>query len=144
MNTAPNPRRSERATDTLPQGAAEALFTITGGRIIVVGIVGEVTTAIENSANNTKLVNNPTTGTSQDICAVLDIANDEVGTLYGITGVLSDAMVGAGQALRAQLVPLILNGPGTIDLDCAGSITGSVKWSLFYRPLDRGAHVTAA
>lgn len=33
---------------------------------------------------------------------------------------------------------------GTIDLDCAASNTGSVKWSLFYWPLDPGAYVTAA
>ena len=88
MNTSPNPRRSERATQALPQGAAEALFTITGGRIVVIQIVGEVTTVLANTANNTKLVNNPTTGTSQDLCAVLDVANDEVGTLYGISGLL--------------------------------------------------------
>jgi hypothetical protein len=138
----PNPRRSERATDTLPQTTAEAIFTITGGRIVLVQIVGEVTVAIQNQANNTKLIHNVGTGTDQDICAVLNIANDEVGTLYGISGVFADALIGSGQAVQTQLRELILK-PGTIDLSCAASNTGSVKWSLFYRPLDRAAHVTS-
>lgn len=135
-------RRTERATQALPQTDAEALFTVAGGRIIVTAVVGEVTTAIENQANNTKLTHNPGTGTSTDICAVLNIANDEVGTLYGITGVLSDALQGAGQVLRGQTQEVVLK-PGTIDLDCAASNDGAVKWTLFWAPLDRGAYVVA-
>jgi len=30
---------------------------------------------------------------------------------------------------------------GTIDLTCAASNTGSVKWDMFYIPLDEGATV---
>lgn len=134
----------ERATAALPQTTQSALFTVTGGRILLLGIVGEVTTAIQNQANNTKLVANPTTGTDVDLCAVLSIANDEVGTLYGITGTFGDAMVGANAGAtilpdRPQVV-----APGTIDLSCAASNTGSVKWALLYLPLDDGAVVTAA
>lgn len=136
--------RVDRATAALPQTAAAAIFTVTGGRVAIMGILGEVTTAIQNQANNTKLTANPTVGTSVDLCAVLSIANDEVGCLYGITGTVSDAMLGvnAGYApLPAR--PLVVN-VGTIDLDCAASNTGSVKWSIWYVPLDDGAVVTAA
>jgi hypothetical protein len=136
-------KRTERATDTLPQTAAEALFTVVNGRVVVTQILGEVTTAIQNQANNTKLTHNPSTGTSTDLCAVLNIANDEVSTLYGITGLFSDAMIGAGQAVSAQTRDVVLK-PGTIDLDCAASNTGSVKWTLFWRPIDDGAYVTAS
>ena len=136
--------RVDRATAALPQTAAAAIFTVTGGRVAIMGILGEVTTAIQNQANNTKLTANPTVGTSVDLCAVLSIANDEVGCLYGITGTVSDAMLGvnAGYApLPAR--PLVVN-VGTIDLDCAASNTGSVKWSIWYVQLDDGAVVTAA
>lgn len=136
-------RRSTRATDTLPQTAAEALFTVAGGRIMVLQILGEVTTAIQNQANNTKLIHNVGTGTDQDLCAVLSIANDEVGTLYGISGTFSDAMIGSGQAVPAQSRMVILK-PGTIDLSCAASNTGSVQWTLFWFPLDTGSSVTVA
>jgi hypothetical protein len=134
----------ERATATLPQTTAEALFNVVGGRVAITQIVGQVTTAIENKANNTKLIANPTTGTSVDMCAVLNIAADEVGTLYGISGTISDAMIGINAGLvPAQLRDVIVN-VGSIDLACAASNTGSVKWVLFYYPIDDGAYVEAA
>ena len=134
-----------RTTANLPQSTAEALFTIAGGRVLVTSIVGEVTTVIQTQANNTKLTANPTTGTSVDMCAVLDITADEVGCLYGITGTPADAMVGTNAGLTVSMgnKGLILN-VGTIDLDCAASNTGQVKWTLHYIPIDVGATVTSA
>jgi hypothetical protein len=136
--------RVDRATATLPQTTAGALFNVVGGRVAIMGILGEVTTAIQNQANNTKLTANPTTGTSVDLCAVLSIANDEVGCLYGITGLATDALVGANAGSAPLPYRPIAVNVGTIDLDCAASNTGSVKWSIWYIPLDDGAYVTAA
>lgn len=136
--------RVDRATATLPQTTHSALFNVKGGRVAITGIVGEVTTIIQNQANNTKLTAYPTTGTAVDLCAVLSIANDEVGCLYGITGVPADALVGANAGAGPLCYrPLVVN-IGTIDLDCAASNTGSVKWSIWYVPLDDGAYVEAA
>lgn len=134
----------ERATAALPQTTQSALFTVTGGKIAVLGLIGEVTTVIQTQANNTKIVSNPTTGTDVDICAVLNISADEVGCLYGITGTFGDAMVGAnaGAAIMCDRAPVV--AAGSIDLSCAASNTGSVKWTLFYVPIDDGAYVTAA
>ncbi len=139
----PNPRRAERATANLPASTSGALFTITGGRIVVVQILGEVTTVIQSQATTFKLRHNVTTGTDQDLCATLDINADEVGTLYGISGVFADAMLGSGQAVPSQLRQVILK-PGTIDAVTVATSSGQVKWSLFYRPLDRAAYVTEA
>ncbi len=133
--------RVDRAAANLPQTTQAALFTISGGRVMA-WILGEVTTVIQNQANNTKLVHNPSVGTDLDLCAVLNIAADEVGTLYGITGTPADALLGAGQAVRLQ-DPVVLK-PGTLDLNCAASNTGQVKWTVFYLPLDQGAAVVAA
>lgn len=137
-------RRVDRSTAALPQTTQSALFTVAGGRVLMLGIVGEVTTIIQNQANNTKLVANPTTGTDVDICAVLSIANDEVGCLYGITGLFTDAMVGANAGASVWPRNPVILPVGTLDLSCAASNTGAVKWSLFYVPLDDGAIVTAA
>lgn len=134
----------ERATAALPQTTQSALFTVTGGRVAIMGIIGEVTTVIQTQANNTKIVANPTTGTDVDLCAVLSITADEVGTLYGITGVFSDAMVGANAGAAVMCARPVVVAAGTIDLNCAASNTGSVKWALFYIPIDDGAYVTAA
>lgn len=133
-----------RATAALPQGVQSALFTISGGRILLTSIVGQVTTVIQTQANNTKIVSNPTTGTDVDLCAVLDITADQVGCLYGITGLFSDAMVGANAG--ATVIPrnAVVVPVGTIDLSCAASNTGAVKWDITYVPLDAGAKVVAA
>ena len=136
--------RVSRDAATLPQSDSGVLFNVTGGRVIITGIVGEVTTGIQNQANNTKLTANPDTGTSVDICAVLDIADDEVGTLYGITGTFSDAMVGENAGATVWPTAPVVVAAGSIDLDCAASNSGEVKWSLTYVPLDDGASVSAA
>lgn len=137
----------DRATDTLPQTTDEALFTITGGRVAILGIVGEVTTVIQTQANNTKLKFNPTaTGADTDLCAVLDITADAVGTLYSITGTPATALQDGLLLITSNkflAAPLILS-EGDIELDCAASNTGSVAWTLWYVPLDDGAVVTAA
>ena len=133
-----------RATGTLPQTGASALFNVTGGRVAIMGIVGQVTVAILNQANNTKLVANPDVGTSVDICAVLSTANKEVGGLFGITGTYATAMVGGAAGASVMCATPVVVNTGTIDLDCAASNTGSVKWDIYYLPLDDGAVVTAA
>ncbi|WML79177.1 hypothetical protein [Streptomyces sp. VNUA74] len=134
----------DRATATLPQTTQGALFTVTGGRVLLTSLVGEVTTAIQNQACNVKVTSNPTTGTDVDIAANLNVQADEVGCLYGITGLFSDALVGANAG--AGVVPRnpVVLPVGTLDLVTSASNTGSVKWSLTYVPLDDGASVAAA
>jgi hypothetical protein len=136
--------RVSRATAALPQTTQSALFTVTGGRILLTSIVGQVTTVIQTQANATKLVSNPTTGTDVDLCATLDITADQVGCLYGITGTLATAMVGANAGATVVQANALVIPVGTIDLSCAASNTGSVSWTLTYVPLDDGASVSAA
>ena len=135
--------RVTRGPDTLPQAGAEPIFTITGGRVIITSIVGEVTTAIQNQANAAKLTSNPTVGTDQDVCAAAEIANKGVGTVFTITGTFADALNMAGVAGPAQAAPVIVPA-GTIDFNCVAENTGGVKWTLHYLPLDDSARVVAA
>lgn len=135
-------QKVDKATAALPQTAAGTLYTVTGGRILLTGIVGEVTTVIQTQANNTKLKSVPTVGTTVDLCAVLDISAKEVGTLFGITGLFSDALVGANAGAGVLPRNPVVVPIGTIKLDCAASNTGSVKWSLTYVALDDGATVS--
>lgn len=137
--------RVDRATDTLPQTADEALFTVTGGRILLVGLVGEVTTVIQTQANATKLKFNPSaTGADQDLCATLDITADPVGELYTISGTVGDAMRSDLLIGNPYMTTPLLLSEGDIELDCAASNTGSVSWSIIYVPWDAGAEVAAA
>jgi hypothetical protein len=132
----------ERATDNILTG--EALFTISGGRIKINQIIGEVTTIIETKTVNFKLQANPTTGTTTDLCANLDLSADEVGSLYTISGLGSDAMRrGESGNVPAQNNAVIC-AAGTIDAVVGATHTGSIKWTIFYIPIDDGASVAAA
>ena len=132
----------ERALDILPQTATEALFTITGGRVKVTSIIGEVTTAIENLAVNARLSAAPTTGGGADICGALNIQNFVVGRLLGITGIPIDALGSRGGVNPAQTQGVILKA-GTLTLTTDANRTGKVKWTLHYVPVDVGAVITA-
>lgn len=131
----------DRAAATLPATTATPYFTVSGGRVLAY-FLGEVTTVVETQTCNAKLIHSPATGTDLDICAVLNISADEVGTLYTITGTPGDAMLGAGQAGR--LGGGIVLKPGTVDFSCSATNTGATKWSCFYVPIDDGATVAAA
>lgn len=134
----------ERALATLPQTTNHALFTIGTGRILLTQLVGEVTTVIQTQANDTKLTATPTIGTAVDICAALDISADEAGCLYGISGLNTDALIGINAgALPGQWSSVVLP-IGTLNLACAASNTGAVKWSARWIPLDLGATFVAA
>ena len=133
----------ERAAANLPQSTTGNLFTITGGRILLTGVLGEVTTVIETQANNAKLVFDPTiTGSNVDLCANLNISADVVGSLYTITGTAANAMVD-GLGVVAMASPWVLQA-GAIALTCSASNTGQVKWKIWYMPLDAGVTVAAA
>lgn len=134
----------ERDTATLPQTTAGSLFTIAGGKVLITAIVGEVTTIIETQANNTKLIANPTTGTSVDMCTVLDTSADEVGCLYGITGTPANALIGTNAGLTPAMAKGLILNIGTIDLSCASSNTGAIKWTIHYIPIDENATIVAA
>lgn len=134
----------EKAAANLPQTTQSALFTITGGKILITELVGEVTTVIETQANDTKLVSDPTTGADVDLCAALDITADAVGTIYTITGTLADAMVATTSGAVQAQPNWVVCAAGDIDLNCAASNTGQVKWTLHYIPLDSGVSVSAA
>ncbi len=133
--------RVDRPAETMPQGADASLFTITGGRVLMLLILGEVTVLL-GGANASLLKLNPTaTGADQDLCAALDIDSDAVGTQYTISGTVGDAMrddllIGLGMAFQGMIL-----SEGEIELECAGSVAGEIQWSIWYVPLDRGAKI---
>lgn len=136
--------RVDKTSATVPQSAAQDIFTVSGGRVAVLGLLGEVTTIMGATATNGKIISAPTTGTAVDIAAVLAIASKEAGTLFGITGIFGDAMVGANAGAtvlqqRAVVVPI-----GKLQFHCSANNTGATKWTVWYVPLDEGASVVSA
>ncbi len=136
---------TERPTAVLTI-ATVPLFTVSGGRIKVTQIIGEITTVMENIAIVVSLQSNPTTGTTRALCANLDIDTYADGDLLGITGITVDAMIPAatGGAIEAQTQGVIVQ-EGTIDIiSAAAPAAGSIKWTLKWIPIDEGAAVAAA
>jgi len=134
----------ERATEVIGIGTAP-IFTVTGGRIVVTQILGEITIIMQNIVTTLRLQSDPTAGTTRDICADLDVDLYAAGDLLGITGVTADAMIPplTGGVVEAQTMGVIVQ-EGTIDLVAGANNTGSVKWTLKYIPLDDGASVAVA
>lgn len=136
--------RVDKASATIPQTATQNLFTVAGGRVAILGLLGEVTTVIGATLTNAKLISTPTVGTAVDLCAVLAIASKEAGTLFGISGIFADALVGANAGAsilpqRPVVVPV-----GVVGLNTSASTTGATKWACWYVALDEGATLVSA
>lgn len=136
--------RVARAAGNTAQTGVIPIFTIAGGRVVVLGIVGQVTTILEAAANAVKLIANPTTGTDVDLCATVETNGKEAGTLLGITGTFATALVAANAGATVLQATAIVVNVGTIDQSSAASRTGQIAWTLWYLPLDEGATVVAA
>lgn len=134
--------RVSRPTDSLPATATETIFEVEGGRILLLALIGEVTTVIQTQACNMSLNVDSDAGSADVIASTLDISADAVGTYYGVEGdgtAVEDTGIGWG---RACICPTVI-GPGAITLTTSATNTGSVKWDLYYLPLDPESYVTA-
>jgi hypothetical protein len=132
-----------RATAAFPQTTNEALFTVAGGRVEVTLLIGEVTTAIQNSDPILSVRSTPTTGTYLALGATVDTSSLEIGGFLRVVGAgnLVKSLAGASLSTTYSsfIVPI-----GTIRLAAGASKTGNMKWDIFYKPIDEGATVTAA
>lgn len=137
--------RPAQSTALLFTGAKVPLFNVLGGRIIEMAIVGKITTVISNDASLAKLTGTPTVGTPVDLCAnSSSLATAAAGKLLVMTGTLATALTiaDAGGALL-QVTSHIID-VGTIDVTgSVQGVTGAIKWSILYVPLDDGAYVTS-
>lgn len=134
--------RVAKATGTLA-AETKTLFNVTGGKVLITSIVGEVTTAI-TVANSYKLQANPTTGTTGDIVAATDIGTTDTpaGTLLGFDGVEASSIQQSPGVVPLLMRPVCVN-TGTIEHVSAGT-DGAITWVLTYVPIDDGAAITAA
>ena len=132
-----------RADGALAQSADLSIFTVTG-LVEVVNIIGKVGTVVATAANESLLKINPTAGADVDLCAALDITGAAAKSFLSITGTAGDDLVNTDSgAIVKQAVPIIVDA-GIIELECAASSTGTVKWMVQYKPLEPGARVFAA
>lgn len=134
-----------RATAVLPAGATGHIFTVSGGKIVVTSLVGEVTVACDSTVTTLKVTSTPTTGTAVDLTSATAVTSKEIGALISLPLTLGGALnvqnAGAGEVPGAVgfVVPI-----GNIDLITSATNVGSVKWILTWVPLDDAGTVVAA
>lgn len=133
----------DRAAATLPATTSTEYFHVYGGRCFVTMLLGEVTTVVQAQACNLSWESNPTTGTTNAMCGVVDMNAAEAGTLISITGTVGDAAIlGKSGAVKAQLAPVAV-AIGGLELKTSATNSGATKWSLWYIPIDDGAYIAA-
>ncbi|MBU0778339.1 hypothetical protein KKF82_08790 [Patescibacteria group bacterium] len=135
---------TERATAVLT-AATVPLFTISGGRIKVTQIIGEITTGMQVLLTNVRLQSNPTVGTTRNLCVNTNISGYAIGDLLGIDGINTSALLppASSGVVEAQTMGVIVKA-GTIDVISSAAPTGSIRWTLKWVPIDAGAAVVAA
>jgi len=127
----------DRASATLPQTTTQALFAISGGRVVITSLFGTVTVTT-GALSSGQVVANPTVGT------VFVLANESVS---GESPGFMISFPGTGVAWLRGVIgetcrPLILR-EGTIDFETNVSVVGEMSWTLTYVALDEGATVVA-
>jgi hypothetical protein len=132
---------SKTTADVLT-GAAAGIFTVATGRVLVTGIVGEVTTNIQAQATTFKYNVVPTAGAAHDLCATLDITGSAAGTILGFNPTDSTAAC-LPHAFISSGVGVVVEA-GAIQVTTGADSTGSIKFDLWYIPLEAGATVASA
>ena len=137
----------DRATAALPQSTTGTIFTVSGGRVVITGLVGEVTTVLGAGANSLTLGYAPTVGVGDATVlgrGAVSLLTAPVGTHVAANpggDVFVDLATQAGVAFPA--IGLLVD-VGSVTVTTTASVTGSVKWSITYIPFEDAGVVAAA
>ena len=125
-----------------------AVLVVATGEILLTGLFAKINDANHAAgAANLRFQMNPTTGSTTNLCANLDVDADEVGTLYSVNGAVATALVvSSSGAVPAMATPMVLP-PGNIEIVSnvdAGSGGATLELWAYYFPLDDGATLATA
>lgn len=134
-------------TDIFDGTSDKALFTVSGGKVLLTCIWVEVSgAAVDGTNSNLTFSTNPTVGTDLTLSTNLDIISDEVGSIYSISAIGSATTGGSGGGANTLSAPIIID-VGTICIDTSADAgTGGALGSavMYYWPIESGASVAAA
>lgn len=136
-----------RATAALPATTSQNIFTISGGRILLVSLVGEVTTIIQAQATTVKVTSTPTTGSAIDMSSTgADVNALEVGGRISLANppAAATALVKTNAGYTNLSAVNTVVPIGSLSYTTGATSTGSIKWDMLYIPLDSNAAVVAA
>lgn len=135
---------------TIPQTTFSNIFTITGGRIILTTLVGQVTTAIGGTAITLSVGTTPSGGSlaAAAIATATAITSLAVGALVSVANPVGALVVGGASGVVAlggssiDDATCLLVSPGVINISTSANNTGAMSWTCTYVPYDSGAVVT--
>lgn len=130
-----------RAAAGLPATGNLTLFNVTGGRILLMGLIGRVTTVLGATVTNLKLTSVSAVGAiATDLCANTVVTSLAVGNLFSPAAIGSVAQVGSAVSQNNETYVQ----PGLIRATTDATNTGAMDWTALYIPLDPGAVLAAA
>lgn len=133
-----------RNAAVVPQTGTQAIFNITGGRVVITSIVGVVTGAGSATVTNLKFRVAPSVGAAQDLSANGLVTSAAVGTFITATGVAADATV-VNSAIGSMVRQGIVLPAGAIQIVTdANNATLAVQWTVTWMGLDDAAVLAAA
>jgi len=132
-----------KMTSTLA-GTTDQMFTVAGGRIEIVSLFGECTTAA-GTPGNTLIQLDATDGSDYDreFSTTVDIGALGAGDVIRFSNAIDEGVLditantGAGQTLSWFC------SPGEIELNTTSGTTGAIVWYMSYRKIEAEAVVTA-
>lgn len=137
---------------TLPQSTTAQIFQVTGGRVLVHLLYGEVTTVLTATDPVLKFSHKrlnaamaAAVGTAVDLASTTNIASLEVGgnvTVLGSGAGFIKNNAGAGIATLGR-IPFVLPNGETFITTGGNNTTGQMQFTMWYQPLDPNAVVTA-
>ena len=131
-----------RAATTI--AADHDIFSIDGGPVLLTGLLGHVTVAIEVDTDMELDLDPDDGGTNVTLSTILAIDSDVTGTMYTLNTTFGGVMIATlDYAENASLATPLALAPGDIVFDEAGAGTGEIEWFATYIPLVKTATLTA-
>jgi len=126
----------------------QTIFTISGGKILVVSLVGVVSTVMSATVCGLTVGLTPAEGAGSSAPAALAasgaLASLEVGTMVSLGATAGAALQVGVNASTVLLKPApIAVSPGALTLTGSATQTGALRWVLTWVALDDAASVVA-
>ena len=140
--------RVDRATAAISNGT-NTLFNVVGGRVLMTGLVGEITDAMAAGATTIRI--SPLTTDATAVVTHLSSAGTDIASLTASILVTLPAAVASGMTVSTgtsaavcRVMPSYIVKTGAINLTAGAANVGKMKWTMWYVPVDDGAYVEAA
>lgn len=135
----------KRKAATLPATAQTAILRITGGPVLLWGLVGRVQTAMSGTATNLTVVGNALAAGIADVnmCTATAVTSLAVGNFLSLQGAGIGSALAVGGAAQMLATPLIVDA-GTIDLLTSATNTGQVEWTAIWQKLHPAGNLIVA